>query len=146
MTISELTFKSNEVEPVRRFEVFTGSGRRRDWSATEKAQIVAESYEAGSSVSDVARRHALSPQQLFTWRRAARHTSAAPSPPRLFVPALMGPVDSASEKPTRRPRRRRSAGARGMIELEIDGVIMRVGCGADGETVSTIIRALKAGL
>jgi transposase len=31
MTISELTLKSNELEPVRRFEVFTGSGRRRDW-------------------------------------------------------------------------------------------------------------------
>jgi len=32
-----------------------------------------------------------------------------------------------------------------MIELEIDGVTMRVGRGADGDTVSAIIRALKAG-
>ena len=27
--------------PVRRIEVFTGSGRRRSWSAEEKAAIVA---------------------------------------------------------------------------------------------------------
>lgn len=31
MAISELTLKSNDLEPVRRFEVFTGSGRRREW-------------------------------------------------------------------------------------------------------------------
>lgn len=44
MTISELTLKSSaEIdEPVRRFEVFTGAGRRRDRSAEDKARIVAE--------------------------------------------------------------------------------------------------------
>jgi hypothetical protein len=30
MTISEPTLKSSDIEPVRRFEVFTGTGRRRD--------------------------------------------------------------------------------------------------------------------
>ena len=144
MTISELTLKSNELEPVRRFEVFTGSGRRRDWAPAEKAQIIAESYEAGASVSGVARRHALSPQQLFTWRRLARQSIAEPTPPPLFVPAMMGPVDLAPQTPTRPQRRRRSGDASGMIELEIDGVTMRVGRGADGDTVSAIIRALKA--
>ena len=61
MTISELTLKSSvEIdEPVRRFEVFTGSGRRRDWSADDKARIVAESFEPGTTVSAVARRHSL---------------------------------------------------------------------------------------
>ncbi len=145
MTISELTLKSTEVEPVRRFEVFTGTGRRRDWSPAEKAQIIAESYEAGSSVSEVARRHALSPQQLFGWRRAARQPAAVPSPSPLFVPAMMGPADLGLEAPACRRRQRRSAIVPGLIELEVDGVIMRVGRGADGETVSTIIRALKAG-
>ena len=72
MTISELTLKSSDDEPVRRFEVFTGTGRRRDWSDDDKARIVAESYEPGASVSEVARRHALSPQQLFGWRRLLR--------------------------------------------------------------------------
>ena len=76
MTISELTLKSSDVEPVRRFEVFTGTGRRRDWPPEEKARIVAESCEAGENVSAVARRYALSPQQLFAWRRAARRAVA----------------------------------------------------------------------
>ena len=52
-------------EPVRRLEVFTGAGRRRTWTAEQKAQILAESYESGEKVSAVARRHGLTPQQLL---------------------------------------------------------------------------------
>jgi transposase len=59
-------------KPVRRLEVFTGSGRRRAWTAERKARIVAESYESGETVSAVARRHRLTPQQLFGWRRVAQ--------------------------------------------------------------------------
>jgi transposase len=67
----ELLPKS-KLEPVRRLEVFTGAGRRRTWTAEQKAQILAESYESGEKVSAVARRHGLTPQQLFGWRRDAR--------------------------------------------------------------------------
>jgi transposase len=49
MTISEHTLKTSADEPVRRFEVFTGAGRRRDWSDDDKARIVAESYEPGAT-------------------------------------------------------------------------------------------------
>jgi transposase len=55
MSISELTLKSKD-EPVRRFEVFTGNGRRREWSDDQKAQIIAESCETGVTVCSVARR------------------------------------------------------------------------------------------
>ena len=79
MTISELKPKSRDEEPVRWLEIFTGSGRRREWSQEEKARIVAESYEAGETVCAVARRHALSPQQLFTWRRLARRLAVEAS-------------------------------------------------------------------
>lgn len=41
MTISEFTLKSRDKEPVRRLEIFTGSGRRREWLPEEKARIVA---------------------------------------------------------------------------------------------------------
>lgn len=44
MSISQLTLTSSDEGPARRFEVFTGSGRRREWSDERKAQIVAESY------------------------------------------------------------------------------------------------------
>jgi transposase len=68
---TELLPKSNS-EPVRRLEVFTGSGRRRAWTAEQKARIIAETYESGATVSAAARRHGLTPQQLFSWRRHVR--------------------------------------------------------------------------
>ena len=60
------------VTDVRRIELITGAGRRRRWSSEAKARIVVESLADGVSVSEVARRHGLSPQQLFAWRREAR--------------------------------------------------------------------------
>ncbi|ESX19202.1 insertion sequence protein, partial [Mesorhizobium sp. LSHC440B00] len=134
MTISELTLKSSDHEPARRFEVFTGSGRRREWLPEEKARIVAESYEAGATVSAVARRYALSPQQLFAWRRAARQPLAeAPAPESLFVPAV---IAAPRPEPAARRRRKQKGARDGVIELEIDGIVMRVGRGADTRTVA----------
>jgi len=57
---------------VQRFEVFTGVGKRRDWPPEVKVSIVAESYAGTETVCAVARRHGLSPSQLFTWRRELR--------------------------------------------------------------------------
>src|SRR4051794_32137897 len=87
MSISELTPMP---ERARRIEVFTGAGRRRNWPADEKAAIVAESYAPGRTVCGVARRHGLTPAQLFTWRRLARR-SRGPKAPALFVPAVVEP-------------------------------------------------------
>src|SRR4051794_31645754 len=70
MSDAKLMDKS-KAEPVRRLEVFTGAGQRRRWTASEKAQMVAETFADGASVSAVARRYALRPQQLFAWRRQA---------------------------------------------------------------------------
>src|SRR5271155_790988 len=62
----------SEPEPVHRLEVITGTGRRRRFSDDDKARIVEETLAPGAVVSEVARRHGLSPQQLFGWRRQAR--------------------------------------------------------------------------
>ncbi|MER8956313.1 hypothetical protein NKH98_27085 [Mesorhizobium sp. M0833] len=43
-----------------------------------------------------------------------------------------------------RPRKQKTVRDAGVIELEIDGVAMRVGRGADTKTVAAVIRALKA--
>jgi len=43
--------------------------RRRRWTAHEKRAIVEETYQPGISVSYVARRHGIPPNQLFYWRR-----------------------------------------------------------------------------
>jgi transposase len=42
------------------------------WTEEDKGRIVAESFERGVKASDVARRHDLSPQQLFQRRRQGR--------------------------------------------------------------------------
>ena len=55
-------------EPSRRLEINRGAGRRRSWSAEQKAGIVSESLCGGASVSAVARRHGLTPAQLSAWR------------------------------------------------------------------------------
>ena len=146
MTITELTLKSSDAEPARRFEVFTGSGRRREWLPEEKARIVAESYDDGETVSAVARRYALSPQQLFAWRRSARLPLAkAPAPEPMFVPAVVAlPEPKPATKRARSTRKRNAARDAGVIELEIDGVAMRIGRGADATTIAAVIQALKA--
>ena len=48
-----------------------GRERRRLWSPAEKVSMVAETYEAGATVSLIARRHGIAPNQLFYWRKLA---------------------------------------------------------------------------
>jgi transposase len=50
---------------IRRIEVLTGAGRRRHWSTEERTRILMESLVPGANISTVARRHGMSPQQLF---------------------------------------------------------------------------------
>ena len=52
-------------------EVLRGPERRRRWAAAEKIAIVAETHEPGVTVSLVARRHGVAPNQVFSWRRLA---------------------------------------------------------------------------
>jgi transposase len=55
--------------PSDRIEVITSVQRRRRWSASEKVRMVEETFEPGMTVSLVARRHGVAPNQLFMWRR-----------------------------------------------------------------------------
>ena len=49
-----------------------GERRRRSWSESEKARIIAESAAPEANVSDVARRNGVSRGLLTVWRRQAR--------------------------------------------------------------------------
>jgi transposase len=133
---------------VQRFEVFTGAGRRRDWLADIKASIVAESYSGRDTVCAVARRHALSPSQLFTWRRALRKQFedrgvGLPAVP-AFVPAVVEaqPADAPVQTGKHSKKRRRAKAP--AIELEIDDVVVKIGRGADAGVIAAVIEALKA--
>jgi len=133
---------------VQRFEVFTGAGRRRDWPDEVRASIVAESFSGRETVSSVARRHALSPSQLFTWRRKLRKQMeergvplrAAP----VFVPAVVeAAADNEPVPMARRPNKRRRSKL-SAVELEIDGVSVKISSGADAGVIAAVIEALKA--
>ncbi len=60
------------------FDEENGVGPRRPVrrSAEERAAIVAETYEPGATVAEVARRHRMSPTRLSTWRTAARNKAS----------------------------------------------------------------------
>jgi len=50
-------------------EVITSVQRRRRWSAEEKRAIVEEAAHPGMSISAVARKYGVHPNQVFRWRR-----------------------------------------------------------------------------
>ena len=128
---------------VQRFEVFTGVGRRRVWTAEDKAAIVTESFSGCETVCAVARRHGLSPSQLFAWRRLVGREVANRAFP-LFVPAVItAPVPMAVPTTKRRRPRRSSSGATA-IELKIDGVAVKIAQGADAKVIAAVIGALKS--
>jgi len=57
---------SNTQEPV---EIYHNTQRRKRWAAIEKHAIVQETYQAGATVSYIARKHGIPPSQLFYWRK-----------------------------------------------------------------------------
>ena len=134
-------------EPVRRLEVFTGSGRRRTWTLAQKGEILAESDDSGEKVSAVARRHGLTPQQLFGWRREAQRRArrrAANDEVAArgtgFAPVVVEEALRRSEAPIGRdPSCRASA-----IEIVIGTATVRFAPGADAATLTTVLRAVKA--
>jgi transposase len=116
-------------------EIRSGVGRRRRWSDEEKGRIVAESYGPSAVVSEVARRHEISPQHLFVWRKAARDG-------RLALPAdeatMFVPVVMATQKPV---APKQSAPS---IAIETAGIVVRAECGVDVGWLADVLRVVKA--
>jgi transposase len=50
-------------------EIITSVQRRRRWTPGEKKAIVEESQQPGMTISAVARKYGLHPNQVFNWRR-----------------------------------------------------------------------------
>jgi len=55
-----------------RHEVIAGVERRRRWSDEQKLGVLLEAGVAGATVADVARRHDLTRQHIYQWRRELR--------------------------------------------------------------------------
>lgn len=114
----------------RRMEIFTGAGRRRSWSAEDKARIVAESMAPGANVSAVARRHGLTPAQIFRWRQAVSTTHAPPAA-LSFAPVV---VDEGQARVV----------ASDVIEIELKGAKLRVPAGTRAGTIVALVKALRS--
>src|SRR5665647_2718671 len=91
---------------ISRLEV-VDTGRRRRWTDEEKLRIVAESLSQPRAASATARRHGISRQQIFTWRRLHREgrlggmasfvpTTITPEPPAQGVEPVGGRVEIVS--------------------------------------------------
>ena len=83
---------------VSRLEVVE-TGRRRRWSDAEKLRIVEESFSAPRLVSATARRHGLSKQLLFSWRKACREGQLGGCQVDGFVPAQIVPEIQSTTEP-----------------------------------------------
>jgi transposase len=120
----------------RRIELLTGPGRRRRWSAEEKARVVEETLEPGARVSEVARRWQVCPQQVFAWRRAARRDGAVDPRERAspeaasFVPIVADATASEPPPP--------------VIAVKLAGAVVQVSCGMDSALLTTVLRAIRA--
>ena len=120
----------------RRVEVLSGVERRRKWSDDMKLAIVAEALSEDAAVSDVARRHDLTPSQLFGWIRRLRNEVLGQPPPvepPMFAPAVVsvGPIPPSA--PAETPA---------VIEISFGAAIVRIRGTVDGRTLAAVLKAL----
>ena len=120
-------------------DIQVGAGRRRRWSDEVKGRIVAESYAPGAVVSEVARRHGMSPQHLFVWRKAARAgvLSLPADEAPLFVPVV-------TELRSAGPGTEAAARSSTTISIEIGGAVVRAAVGVDPTWLRDVLRAVRA--
>jgi transposase len=111
---------------------------RRRWSEETKRRLVALTYAPGASVAEIARRHGVNDNLLFTWRRrigAERRALASPPPPVSFARVDVV-ADAAGGSAPRRP---------GLIEIELrGGACVRVDCEVSEPALVQVLSALKA--
>ena len=81
------------------------TGPRRSPSIEEKLQIVKETHVVGASVSTVARRHNVNPNQVFAWRQLYRQGLLKPGASAESNPLLPVKVSTPTVLPTERARR-----------------------------------------
>lgn len=80
------------------------TGPRRAHSLEEKLQIVKETHVVGASVSTVARRHNVNPNQVFAWRQLYRQGLLRPGAAAGTSPLLPVKVSTPTVLPTERVR------------------------------------------
>ena len=119
-----------------RHEVIVGVERRRHWSDEEKLSILREVGIGGATVSDVARRHDLTRQHIYQWRRALRRKGLWSGSDGTVFLAL----DAAAEPLRSSP----SAGHEMSIEIVLgNGRMVRLSGGLRENDLARLIRLVE---
>jgi transposase len=122
------------VPKVSRLEVIA-TGSRRRWSGEEKHRIVAEAVSAPRNISATARRHGLSPGQLFTWCRLARAGKLSANTDLGFTPVLIAPEAGAFSG---------SRAASGVMEIALtNGRRVRIDASVDIAALGRVMDVLE---
>ena len=117
---------------VSRIEVLDGPTGRRRWPDDIKARIVAESFQPGARVCDVAAKYGLIARHLSGWRGQARKgelmapIGAVPA----FVPLVFEPLADASADT-------------GVIRVEICGAVLHVMPDCSPDRAAALAAALR---
>ena len=96
--LADVLMDAHEDTPRIQILSVSDTGRRRRWAEAEKVRIIEESYQAGASLADVARRHDVSRSQLYDWRYRHKHGLLGCGPQFLRVVPVedgFGPPDGA---------------------------------------------------
>jgi len=123
---------------VSRIEILDGPTGRRRWPDDLKARIVAESFQPGVRVCDVAAKYGLIARHLSGWRGQARKgelvmpVDMSPA----FVPLVIEPMADVAAAP---------AGT-GVIRVEICGAVLHVAPDCSPERVAALAAALRKAL
>jgi transposase len=132
-----------------RLRVITRPERRRAWSIEQKRDVVAESLTGEATVSEVARKHDISPGQLFTWRRQLVTRGLAAAAPPSFARAEILELDRAVPSGEEHTEGMRDAartmareGVRGATEISLGGATVRVDAAVDQDALRRVLRAL----
>ena len=107
----------------------------RSWPEALKREIVAASYEPGSSVSLVARRFDVNVNQVFAWRKLFRESAGVPT----NVSPQLVPVMVEAEQ----PRADTAPSAAGGITIEVGRYRVCIGDVFDGRTLRRILDVLE---
>ena len=86
-----------------RHEVIVGVERRRRWSEDQKLSIVMEVDVDGATVAEVARRHDLTRQHIYQWRRELRRKGLWPCSGETIFLALDPPGENRTVEATATP-------------------------------------------
>jgi transposase len=101
--------------------------RRRRYSLEEKQAILKAAATPGATVSEVARVHGIGRSLIHNWRR--QEAVAVLGATVRFTPVALAPDRTATP-------------AAGTIEIELDGVRLRVDATVDEQALKRVLRAL----